>query len=90
MGKGVGSKVPRFSDNKKLFIGVSIRDNHEEFQKHLIKETVLTAEHPVQSFINKYKVIPSAGNNLNCSYTLLCSKLTATIQGEKQTNSPTT
>lgn len=38
----------------------------------------------MQSFVDKYKVMPIAGNNLNCSYTLLGSKLTVTIQGEKK------
>jgi len=61
------------------------REDREEFQKNLIKEAVLTAEHHMQSFVDKYKVMPIAGNNLNCSYTLLDSKLTVTIQGEKKT-----
>lgn len=81
--KGVGSEVARFADNK-LFMGVSVREDHEEFQRHLIKEAVLTAEHHMQSFVDKYKVIPVAGNNLDCSYTLLGSKLTVSIQGEKK------
>lgn len=82
--KGVGSEVARFADNKKLFMGVSVREDHEEFQRHLIKEAVLTAEHHMQSFVDKYKVNPTAGNNLDCSYTLLGSKLTVSIQGEKK------
>lgn len=41
------------------------------------------AEHDMQSFVDKVMLI--TGNNLNCSYTLLDSKLTVTIQGEKTT-----
>lgn len=83
--KGVGSEAAGFAANKKLFIGVSFREDREELQRHLIKEAVLTAGHHMQSFVDKYKVMPIAGNNLNCSYTLLASKLTVTIQGEKKT-----
>lgn len=84
--KGVGSDVARFTDNAKLFMGISVREDHEEFQGHLIKEAVLTVEHHMQSIVDKYKVMPIAGNNLNCSYTLVNSKLTVTVQGEKKIN----
>lgn len=49
----------------------------------LIKKVVLAAEHHMQSCVDNYKVMPIARNNLNCSHTLLGSKLTVTIQGEK-------
>lgn len=85
--KGIGSDVARFTDNAKLFMGIGVREDHEEFQGHLIKvikEVVLTVEHHMKYIVDKYKVMPIAGNNLNCSYTLLNSKLTVTIQGEKK------
>lgn len=37
----------------------------------------------MQSFVDNYKAMPIARNYFNCSYTLLGSKLTVTIQGEK-------
>lgn len=83
MEKGLGSEVARFTDNKKLFMGVSVREDHGEFQGHLIKEVVLTAEHHMQAFVDKFKVMPIARNNLNCSYTLLGSKLTVTREKTK-------
>lgn len=63
MEKGVGSEVARFTDSKKL---LSITEDLEKFQGNLIKEAVLTAEHHMQSFVDKYKVMPFAENNLNC------------------------
>lgn len=51
--------------------------------RFLIKKLVLAVEYHMQSCVDNYKVMPIARNNLNCSYTLLGSKLTVTIQGEK-------
>lgn len=81
--KGIGNEVARSENNKKLFMEVYVWEDGEEFQRHLIKKVVLAAEHHAQSFVDNYKVMLIARNNLNCSYTLLGSKLTVTIQGEK-------
>lgn len=83
MEKGIGSEVARSADNKKLFMEVYVLKDSEEFQRHLIQKVVLAGEHHTQSFVDNYKVMLIARNYLNCSYTLLGSKLTVTIQGEK-------